>query len=123
MLFRSSLLLGNWINTFGAMNFEGPDHSEKTKIDIILANGHDSNLRPRSEVPQPSITAELFADQLAFYFDDPVGEVVVTVTNSCGQVVSACTCNTDFEPMCPDRTGPTSKILQSKRTGNILTHM
>lgn len=94
-----SLLLGNWVNTFGAMNFEGPDHSEKTKIDIILANGHDSNLRPRSEVPQPSITAELFADQLAFYFDDPVGEVVVTVTNSCGQVVSACTCNTDFEPM------------------------
>lgn len=81
------------------MNFEGPDHSEKTKIDIILANGHDSNLRPRSEVPQPSITAELFADQLAFYFDDPVGEVAVTVTNSCGQVVSACTCNTDFEPM------------------------
>lgn len=56
-------------------------------------------MRPRSVVAQPSITAELFANQLFFYFDDPVGEVAITVTNSCGQVVSAYTCNTEFEPM------------------------
>ncbi len=94
-----SLFLSNGI-TMGATNsLMGPDVSEKTKVDLNFIGGHDPNLRPRSEVPQPSITAELFADQLAFYFDDPVGEVVVTVTNSCGQVVSACTCNTDFEPM------------------------
>ncbi len=49
--------------------------------------------------PEPAITAELFADQLFFYFDDPVGEVAITVTDSFGQVVSAATCNSDFEPM------------------------
>lgn len=92
-----SLFLSNGI-TMGATNsLMGPDVSEKTKIELTVDS--KPNLRPRSEVPQPSITAELFADQLAFYFDDPVGEVAVTVTNSCGQVVSACTCNTDFEPM------------------------
>ena len=94
-----SLFLSNGINTFGATKYKGPDETEKTKVDLNFIGGHDPNLRPRSEVPQPSITAELFADQLAFYFDDPVGEVAVTVTNSCGQVVGACTCNTDFEPM------------------------
>lgn len=92
-----SLFLSNGINTFGAIKYKGPDETEETKIKISIDG--EPNLHPRSVVPQPSITAELFADQLAFYFDDPVGEVVVTVTNSCGQVVSACTCNTDFEPM------------------------
>lgn len=66
-----SLFLGGGIVTFGAV--DGPDQSEKTKIELTVDS--KPNLRPRSVVPQPSITAELFADQLAFYFDDPVGEV------------------------------------------------
>lgn len=93
-----SVLLGSEVATFGAVHY-GPDETEKTKVDLNFIGGHDPNMRPRSVVAQPSITAELFANQLFFYFDDPVGEVAITVTNSCGQVVSAYTCNTDFEPM------------------------
>lgn len=83
----------------GSSYYDGPDQSSKTKVDLNFIGGHDPNLRPRSMQPEPSITAELFADQLFFYFDDPVGEVAITVTDSFGQVVSTVVCNSDFEPM------------------------
>ena len=96
-----SLFLGCeviWGSTYYCM---GPDVSEKTKVEIIQTNGHQTTLRPRSLRPEPtvSITAELFADQLFFYFDDPVGEIAIKVTDSFGQVVGACSCDTDFQPM------------------------
>ena len=90
-----NLLLSTWC--FGSLYYDGPDQSSKTKVELSVDS--KPNLRPRSMQPEPAITAELFADQLFFYFDDPVGEVAITVTDSFGQVVSAATCNSDFEPM------------------------
>lgn len=84
--------------TFG-LSYMGPDVTEKTKVEIIQTNGHETNLRPRSLQPASIITAELFADQLFFYFDDSVGQIAITVTNSFGQIVGACTCDTYFQPM------------------------
>lgn len=95
-----SFFLGSTV-ALGSINYDGPDHTEKTKIEIIRDNGHQTTIRPRSLQPEPavSITAELFADQLFFYFDDPVGEVAIKVTDSFGQVISACSCDTAFQPM------------------------
>ncbi|MDE6507142.1 MAG: hypothetical protein K2L04_01565 [Alistipes sp.] len=90
-----NLLLSTWC--FGSLYYDGPDQSSKTKVELSVDS--KPNFRPRSMQPEPAITAELFADQLFFYFDDPVGEVAITVTDSFGQVVSAATCNSDFEPM------------------------
>lgn len=92
-----NLFLGYEVS-LGSINYTGPDETSKTKVDMTFIAGHDPNLRPRSVQPEPSITAELFGNQLFFYFDDPVGEVAITVTDSFGQVVSAATCNSDFEP-------------------------
>lgn len=85
----------------GSINYDGPDDTQKTRVEIIRDNGHQTTIRPRSLQPEPavSVTAELFADQLFFYFDDPVGEVAIKVTDSFGQVVSACSCDTAFQPM------------------------
>ena len=48
----------------GSINYDGPDETEKTRIEIIRDNGHQTTIRPRSLQPEPavSITAELFAD-------------------------------------------------------------
>lgn len=72
---------------------------EKVDVTVLITNDHSSNNsdRPRSII-QDVIEATIDTDlgMLAFYFNEDLANVTITVKNENGNIVASTTCNTSI---------------------------
>ena len=78
---------------------KGDPSIREIRINVLTISGGKPRPRPRSA--QNIVTAELdiTAQQVFLEFNETVGRVKIQVINSMGQIVSACSCNTEMEPI------------------------
>lgn len=81
---------------YAEQNYSG-DTRKEIAIRVVVIGSDIPRPRPRSV--QPIIAAALEENQLWIDFYEPVGRVTITVKNSYGQIVSAYSCDTAYEPV------------------------
>ena len=73
--------------------------SEEDDVEIeIKENKKDYTIQDTRQLVRPSVEALLDSinGELTFSFNENIGEVVITITNDCGDVVATSVCNGNF---------------------------
>ena len=77
--------------------FITPDESSGKQISI-KGNKKDGNVLDTRQIIQPAVEALLHCDngELIFSFNENIGEVVITITNDCGNIVATSICDSNL---------------------------
>lgn len=77
--------------------FITPDESSGQEI-LIKGSQKYGNVHDTRQIIQPAVEALLHCDngELIFSFNENIGEVVITITNDCGNIVATSICDSNL---------------------------